>query len=60
MSHEIHNHRKLIITDPDGVSILRSGPKGSRRSNLPILCADASYLAVLPKRRNISIFLREP
>jgi len=31
---------------------------GLRRNNFPILCADASWLAVLPKRRNISIFLR--
>jgi hypothetical protein len=33
-------------------------PKGSHQNNFPILCADASCLAVLPKRRNISIFLR--
>jgi hypothetical protein len=32
--------------------------KGSRKNNFPILCADASCLAVLPKRRNISICLR--
>jgi hypothetical protein len=36
--------------------------KGSRKNNFPILCADASCLAVLPqsynRRRNISICLR--
>jgi hypothetical protein len=33
-------------------------PKGSRKNNFTFLCADASCLAALPKRRNISIFLR--
>jgi hypothetical protein len=28
------------------------GFKGSRKNNFPILCADASCLALLPKRRN--------
>jgi hypothetical protein len=32
--------------------------KGSRKNNFTFLCADASCLAALPKRRNISIFLR--
>jgi hypothetical protein len=32
--------------------------KGSRKNNFTFLGADASCLAVLPKRRNISIFLR--
>jgi hypothetical protein len=32
--------------------------KGSRKNNFTFLCADASCLAVLPKRRNIAIFLR--
>jgi hypothetical protein len=32
--------------------------KGSRKNNFTFLCADASCLAVLPKRRNISICLR--
>jgi hypothetical protein len=33
-------------------------PEGSRENNFTFLCADASCLAVLPKRKNISIFLR--
>jgi hypothetical protein len=32
--------------------------KGSRKNNFTFLFADASCLAALPKRRNISIFLR--
>jgi len=37
---------------------IAKGFKGSRKNNFPILCVDASCLAVLPKRRNISICLR--
>jgi hypothetical protein len=33
-------------------------PKGPRKNNFTFLCADASCLAALPKRRNISIFQR--
>jgi hypothetical protein len=37
---------------------LKRDLKGSRKNNFTFLCADASCLAALPKRRNISIFLR--
>jgi hypothetical protein len=36
----------------------RCQPKGSRKNNFTFLCADASCLAVLPKRKNILIFHR--
>jgi hypothetical protein len=31
--------------------------KGLRKNNFPILCADATCLAVVPKRSNISMCL---
>ena len=45
-----HRQRELEEVPPDG--------KGSRKNNFTFLCVDASCLAVLPKRRNISICLR--
>jgi hypothetical protein len=39
-------------------AIGRCLPWGSRKNNFTFLGADASCLAVLPKRRNIPIFLR--
>jgi hypothetical protein len=49
----------LGLMAPDGRPIYPNvALKGSRNNNVTFLCADASCLAVLPKRRNISIFLR--
>jgi len=41
----------------DTVAAAIAGSKGSRKNNFKFLCADASRLTVLPKGRNISIFL---
>jgi hypothetical protein len=46
----------MLKTSHTPISSFRA--KGSRKNNFTFLCADASCLAVLPKRRNISIFLR--
>jgi hypothetical protein len=50
---------RIAAHRPLGLSFHRiHGTKGSRKNNFTVLCADASCLAVLPKRRNILIFLR--